>query len=100
MRVSLHLRTSMVAIVLFALVEAAVVAHNAMFSLPAPTTKDRQNCALIINAGQTFGAMLMCAQGKWKLGPKIGSGSYGTVHKGLNDETGQVGVATACAMQQ
>ncbi|KAG5176016.1 kinase-like domain-containing protein [Tribonema minus] len=27
---------------------------------------------------------------KWRLGPKIGSGSFGTVHKGLNEETGQI----------
>jgi hypothetical protein len=29
-------------------------------------------------------------QGKWRLGPRIGSGSFGTVHKGMNEETGQV----------
>ncbi|KAG5193092.1 hypothetical protein JKP88DRAFT_240736 [Tribonema minus] len=35
-------------------------------------------------------------KGKWRLGPKIGSGSYGTVHKGLNEETGQAS-ATPCS---
>jgi hypothetical protein len=33
---------------------------------------------------------LMSEQGKWRLGPRIGSGSFGTVHKGMNEETGQV----------
>jgi hypothetical protein len=29
-------------------------------------------------------------KGQWRLGPRIGSGSFGTVHKGMNEETGQL----------